>query len=159
MCLSSPPNYQVGDPIYRPTKFNSPGWAGGGRASCKLAGGRWACGLGDGQRLARRAGGRAGGRWTGAVVVQQVHTYLIKLRDAGITCRQQCYRPLSQRVDRCDRLIQNESIETQTAVMCVCFQQRRARHNANYVPYAQIRFDLYVRELLASLSIAMAFSR
>ena len=33
------------------------------------------------------------------------------------------------------------------------------RHNANYIPYAQIRFDLYVRESLASLSIAMAFSR
>ena len=33
------------------------------------------------------------------------------------------------------------------------------RHNANYIPYAQICFDLYVRESLASLSIAMAFSR
>ena len=40
---------------------------------------------------------------------------------------------------------------------CVCFQRRRVRHNANYVPYVQIRFDLYVRESLASLSIAVAF--
>ena len=29
------------------------------------------------------------------------------------------------------------------------------RHNANYIPYAQIRFDLYVRESLASLSIGL----
>ena len=37
---------------------------------------------------------------------------------------------------------------------CV-FGGRRVRHNANYAP--QIRFDLYVTESLASLSIAMAF--
>ena len=32
------------------------------------------------------------------------------------------------------------------------------RHNANYILYAQIRFALYVRESLVSLSIAMAFT-
>ena len=32
------------------------------------------------------------------------------------------------------------SLATQTAVTCVCFQRRRVRHNANYVPYAcQVR--------------------
>ena len=47
------------------------------------------------------------------------------------------YMPLSRRLDRCDRMIQT-SPATQTPVMCVCFQRRRVRHNANYVPYAQI---------------------
>ena len=69
MCLSSPPNYQVGDTIYRPTKFNSPGWAGGGRAaggrvaSWRADGGRvvWATGSDsrDGQAVGRVGGGRA----------------------------------------------------------------------------------------------------
>ena len=29
----------------------------------------------------------------------------------------------------------------------------RVRHNASYVPYAQIRFDLYVRDRVASLTL------
>ena len=66
--------------------------------------------------------------------------------------------PVSRRLDRCDRVIQNESRDP-TGGKCVCFQRRRARRNANYVPHAQICFDLYVSESLASLSIAMAFSR
>ena len=51
------------------------------------------------------------------------------------------------------------SLETKTAELCVCFQRRHLRHNESYVPYALIRFDLYVRDSLASLSIAMALSR
>ena len=34
------------------------------------------------------------------------------------------------------------SLATRTAAMCVRFQGRRVRHNADYVPYAKIRFDL-----------------
>ena len=68
------------------------------------------------------------------------------------------HRPLSRRLDRCDRMIQIESMYPNLA-MCACFQQRHVRHNANYVPYSQIRFDLSVRGSLASLSIAIAFSR
>ena len=30
------------------------------------------------------------------------------------------------------------SLDTQRAVMCVCFQRVRVRCNANYVPYAQM---------------------
>ena len=54
-------------------------------------------------------------------------------------------RPLSRRLDRCDRMIQNES-RTQTAAICVCFLQPRVSHKENYIPYAQIRFDLYIRQ-------------
>ena len=42
-----------------------------------------------------------------------------------------------RRLDRCDRMIQNES-RNPKAVMCVCLQRRHVRHNANYVPYAQM---------------------
>ena len=35
-----------------------------------------------------------------------------------------------------------KSLATQTAAMCVRFQGRRVRHNADYVPRVQIRFDL-----------------
>ena len=34
------------------------------------------------------------------------------------------------------------SLATRTAAICVRFQGRRVRHNADYVPYAKIRFDL-----------------
>ena len=93
--------------------------------------------------------------------------FMTNKNESTITCllhhlqglpRYRYNRPLSRRLDRCDRMIQNES-RTQTAAICVCFLRRRVRHNANYVPYVQIRFDLYIRESLASLSIAMAFSR
>ena len=71
-----------------------------------------------------------------------------------------CNRPLSRRLDRCDRVIHNESGDPNGGNMCsfsgaTCTS--RVRHNADYVPYANIRF--YVRESPASLSIAMAISR
>ena len=34
------------------------------------------------------------------------------------------------------------SLAAQMAAICVCFQRLRVRHNANYIPYAQIRFNL-----------------
>ena len=55
------------------------------------------------------------------------------------------YIRLSRRLDRCDRVIQNESGDPNGGNMCsftgaTCTS--RVRHDANYVPYAQIRFDL-----------------
>ena len=55
------------------------------------------------------------------------------------------YRPLSRRLDRCDRIIHNESGDPNGGNMCsfsgaTCTS--RVRHNADYVPYAKIRFDL-----------------
>ena len=55
------------------------------------------------------------------------------------------YRPLSRRLDRCDRVIHNESGDPNGGNMCsfsgaTCTS--RVRHNADYVPYANIRFDL-----------------
>ena len=55
------------------------------------------------------------------------------------------YRPLSRHLDRCDRVIQNESNDPNGGNMCsfsgaTCTS--RVRHNASYVPYAQICFDL-----------------
>ena len=55
------------------------------------------------------------------------------------------YRPLSRRLDRCDRVIHNESGDPNGGNMCsfsgaTCTS--RVRHNADYVPYAKIRFDL-----------------
>ena len=67
-----------------------------------------------------------------------------------------CYRPLYRDVWITAIAWSRTSLDTQMAAICVCFQRRRVHHNANYVPYTQIRFDLYV---WASLSIAMAFSR
>ena len=54
-------------------------------------------------------------------------------------------RPLSRRLDRCDRVIHNESGDPNGGNMCslsgaTCTS--RVRHNADYVPYAKIRFDL-----------------
>ena len=76
------------------------------------------------------------------------------------------HRPVSRRLDRCDRVIQKESGDPNGANMCSvsgATGTSRVRHNAHYVPYAQIRFDnidgVYVRESPASLSIAMEFSR
>ena len=43
------------------------------------------------------------------------------------------------------------SLATRTAAICVRFQGRRVRHNADYVPYAKIRFDL--RQRVASLTL------
>ena len=55
------------------------------------------------------------------------------------------HRPLSRRLDRCDRVIQQESGDPNGGNMCsfsgaTCTS--RVRHNADYVPCAQIRFDL-----------------
>ena len=55
------------------------------------------------------------------------------------------HRPLSRRLDRCDSVIHNESGDPNGANMCsfsgaTCTS--RVRHNADYVPYAKIRFDL-----------------
>ena len=55
------------------------------------------------------------------------------------------HRPLSRRLDRCDRVIHNESGDPNGGSMCsfsgaTCTS--RVRHNADYVPYAKIRFDL-----------------
>ena len=55
------------------------------------------------------------------------------------------YRPLSRRLDRCDRVIQKESGDPNGGNMCSfsgATGTPRVRHNAHYVPYAQIRFDL-----------------
>ena len=55
------------------------------------------------------------------------------------------YRPLSRRLDRCDRIIQKESGDPNGGNMCSfsgATGKSRVRHNAHYVPYAQIRFDL-----------------
>ena len=54
-------------------------------------------------------------------------------------------RPLSRRLDRCDRVIHNEFGDPNGGNMCsfsgaTCTS--RIRHNADYVPYAKIRFDL-----------------
>ena len=54
-------------------------------------------------------------------------------------------RPLSRRLDRCERVIHNESGDPNGGNMCsfsgaTCTS--RVRHNADYVPYAKIRFDL-----------------
>ena len=50
---------------------------------------------------------------------------------------------LSRRLDRCDRVIQNESSNQNGGNMCSfsgATYTSRVRHNASYVPYAQIRF-------------------
>ena len=58
------------------------------------------------------------------------------------------HRPLSRRLDRCDRVIQKESGDPNGGNMCSfsgatgTSRTSRVRHNAHYVPYAQIRFDL-----------------
>ena len=55
------------------------------------------------------------------------------------------YRPLSRRLDRCDRVIQKESGDPNGGNMCSfswATDMSRVRHNADYVPCAQIRFDL-----------------
>ena len=63
-------------------------------------------------------------------------------------------RPLSRRLDRCDRVIHNESGDPNGGNMCsfsVATCTSRVRHNADYVPYAKIRFDL--RQRVASLTL------
>ena len=55
------------------------------------------------------------------------------------------YRPLSRRLDRCDRVIQKESGDPNGGNMCSfsgATGTSRVRHKAHYVPYTQIRFDL-----------------
>ena len=55
------------------------------------------------------------------------------------------FRPFSQRLDRCDRVIQKESGDPNGGNMCSfsgATGTSRVRHNAHYGPYAQIRFDL-----------------
>ena len=54
-------------------------------------------------------------------------------------------RPLSRRLDRHDRVIQKESGDPHGGNMCSfswATGTSRVRHNADYVPCAQIRFDL-----------------
>ena len=61
------------------------------------------------------------------------------------TCRFGRHRPLSRRLDRCDRVIQKESGDPNGGNMCSfswATGTSRVRHNADYVPCAQIRFDL-----------------
>ena len=86
--------------------------------------------------------------------VMKVHApTLIALRGVGCQfSRKKCYvtlewphRPLSRRLDRCDRVIHNESGDPNGGNMCsfsgaTCTS--RVRHNADYVPYTKIRFDL-----------------
>ena len=58
-------------------------------------------------------------------------------------------RPLSRRLDRCDRVIQKESGDPNGGNMCSfswATGTSRVRHNADYVPCAQIRFDLSTSE-------------
>ena len=62
----------------------------------------------------------------------------------GATFAGRRYRPLSRRLDRCDRVIHNESGDPNGGNMCsfsgaTCTS--RVRHNGDYVPYAKIRFD------------------
>ena len=66
------------------------------------------------------------------------HIYMFLLHEGA-------YRPLSRRLDRCDRVIHNESGDPNGGNMCsfsgaTCTS--RVRHNADYVPYAKIHFDL-----------------
>ena len=59
-------------------------------------------------------------------------------------------RPLSRRLDRCDRVIQKESGDPNGGNMCSfsgATGTSRVRHNAHYVPYAQIRCDQRVASL------------
>ena len=63
----------------------------------------------------------------------------------GALWRKKGDRPLSRRLDRCDRVIHSESGNPNGDNMCsfsgtTCTS--RVRHNADYVPYAKIRFDL-----------------
>ena len=65
--------------------------------------------------------------------------------NANVELRNNHYRPLSRRLDRCDRVIHNESGDPNGGNMCsfsgaTC--TLRVRHNADYVPYAKIRCDL-----------------
>ena len=51
------------------------------------------------------------------------------------------HRPLSRRLDRCDRVIHNESGDPNGGNMCSfsgATYTSRVRHNADYVPYAKI---------------------
>ena len=66
-------------------------------------------------------------------------------RNTTVSADASSYRPLSRRLDRCDRVIQKESGDPNGGNMCsfswaTCTS--RVRHNADYVPCAQIRFDL-----------------
>ena len=63
----------------------------------------------------------------------------------GALWRKKGDRPLSRRLDPCDRVIHSESGNPNGDNMCsfsgaTCTS--RVRHNADYVPYAKIRFDL-----------------
>ena len=49
------------------------------------------------------------------------------------------YRPLLRRLDRCNRMIQNESRDPNGGNVCLFPAATcRLRHNANYVPYSQM---------------------
>ena len=83
-----------------------------------------------------------------AAVVQQEQMITAGVHGWVSTCLQacfRCHRPLSRRLDRCDRVIHNESGDPNGGNMCsflgaTCTS--RVRHNADYVPYVKIRFDL-----------------
>ena len=71
---------------------------------------------------------------------------IVKLGKYKIICRHDStYRPLSRRLDRCDRVIHNESGDPNGGNMCSFSGETctsRVHRNADYVPYAKIRFDL-----------------
>ena len=67
------------------------------------------------------------------------------LRTFPVVTLRDRHRPLSRRLDRCDRVIQKESGDPNGGNMCsfsLATGTSRVRHNADYVPCAQNRFDL-----------------
>ena len=69
-----------------------------------------------------------------------------------------------RRLDRCDRMIQNESRDQNGGHVCLFSAAPRTSQcklDPLYVSYAQIRFDLLHQRVasLASLSMAMAFDK
>ena len=73
-------------------------------------------------------------------------------------CELVSYRPLSRRLDRCDRVIHNESGDPNGGNMCsfsgaTCTS--RVRHNADYVPYAKsaLIYRRGLRQRVASLTL------
>ena len=73
------------------------------------------------------------------------HAHPVSVSSRKMMSPSACNRPLSRRLDRCDRVTHNESGDPNGGNMCsfsgaTCTS--RVRHNADYVPYAKIRFDL-----------------
>ena len=91
---------------------------------------------------------------------------LAKLAKIGWSDTEWPYRPLSRRLDRCDRVIQKESGDPNDGNMCSfswATGTSRVRHNADCVPCAQIRFDLWTGSTSESRQphhrLQMAYSR